>query len=390
MLFIAGLLFRTKVNITIGLSAIQVALILALGAALIRQLYFNSKFQFKNYTKVFLGSTLMICLMMFPRYFYLREEGSIWWAPVVLEIIVAHCIIYIQMAVEYYTWDEKRTKWQKELIFRKEYESNDVSESKLRFTINSSMAVNPDIKIDYDNKDKSDKSMKVGASFYTAAYFGLMKANKQKFKLKDDDQFDLLYRAGFIFLIQLSFNLVLYFYSGLKPTFVRDTEINVALFFTVLILHLVCLPTARDGMTMMKYALVHHEEFNHPWAAFILGMMAFFTILVAEIVNIVNCQAKKTVVDAIAGFIGFKCIIDLPAIYMNSHEDLPIKGAIGKLTVTRSRRAQRQKVKGDGLLNFIFVCCNVFYKSVFFYFFPFATIVWPMVKSLEGNISMIN
>lgn len=86
--------------------------------------------------------------MMFPRYFYLREEGSIWWAPIVLEIIVAHCIIYIQMAVEYYTWDEKRTKWQKELIFKKEYESTDISESKLIFTINSSMAVNPDTKVE--------------------------------------------------------------------------------------------------------------------------------------------------------------------------------------------------------------------------------------------------
>jgi len=218
----------------------------------------------------------------------------------------------------------------------------------------------------------------------------MMKSNKQKFKLKDDDQFDLLYRAGFIFLIQLSFNTVLYYYSGLKPKFVRDTEVNVSLFFTVLILHLICLPHCRDGIAMMKYAFVHHEEFNHPWAAFLMGFIAFATVLVAEIVNIVNSQAKKTAVDAIAGFIGFKCIIDLPTIYMNSHEDLPIKAAVGKLTMTRSRRAERPRVKYDGLLNFIFVTCNVFYKSVFFYFFPFATIVWPMYKSLEGNIYLFN
>jgi len=49
--------------------------------------------------------------MMIPRYFYLRSEGSVWWAPIVLEIIVAHIVMFVQMAIEFYTWDEKRTKW---------------------------------------------------------------------------------------------------------------------------------------------------------------------------------------------------------------------------------------------------------------------------------------
>ena len=117
MLFFAGIAFRTNKSITIGLSATQTSVILILGAALIRQLYFNSKFQFKEYTKVFLGSLLVVCLMMIPRYFYLREQGSIWWAPIVLEIIVSHLIIFVQMGVEFYTWNEKKTKWQKELMF---------------------------------------------------------------------------------------------------------------------------------------------------------------------------------------------------------------------------------------------------------------------------------
>lgn len=128
MLFFAGIAFRTNKSITIGLSATQTSVILILGAALIRQLYFNSKFQFKEYTKVFLGSLLVVCLMMIPRYFYLREQGSIWWAPIVLEIIVSHLIIFVQMGVEFYTWNEKKTKWQKELMFKQQYESTDYTE----------------------------------------------------------------------------------------------------------------------------------------------------------------------------------------------------------------------------------------------------------------------
>jgi hypothetical protein len=94
-LFLCGLAFRTNTSYAIGLSASQVAIIILLGAFCIRQLYFNSKFQFKEYTKVFLGSLLLVCLMMIPRYFYLRNEGSVWWAPVVLEIIVAHLVMFV-------------------------------------------------------------------------------------------------------------------------------------------------------------------------------------------------------------------------------------------------------------------------------------------------------
>ena len=120
-LYLCGLLFRRNKDRVIGLSAIQTALVLALGAALIRQIYFNSKFQFKNYTKVCIGSLYAVCLMLLPRYFYLRNEGSIWWAPIVLEIIVAHCILAVQMGVEYFTWNEKKTKWLKEYRTITEY-----------------------------------------------------------------------------------------------------------------------------------------------------------------------------------------------------------------------------------------------------------------------------
>jgi len=116
-LYICGLAFRTTSSYAIGLSASQTGIIVLLGLACIRQLYFNSKFQFKEYTKVFLGSLFLVCLMMIPRYFYLREQGSVWWAPVVLEIIVAHMVMFVQMGIEYYTWEEKRTKWAQELIF---------------------------------------------------------------------------------------------------------------------------------------------------------------------------------------------------------------------------------------------------------------------------------
>lgn len=143
-----------------------------------------------------------------------------------------------------------------------------------------------------------------------------MKSNKPKYKLLEENQVDLYKRACFIYGIQILFNFVLYKYSGIKFNFIRSTEINFALFFTVLLLHLTCLPTARDGIAMMKYALLHPDEFSHPVSAFFLGFFSSTSMLAAEIVNINASQNKKTVSDAIAGFIGFKIIIDLPTLYL--------------------------------------------------------------------------
>ena len=207
----------------------------------------------------------------------------------------------------------------------------------------------------------TNKELKLAASYYTSTFYALMKKNKKDLKLKESDQADLVYRSYFIFCIQSMFNLVLFMYSGMRFNFIRDAEINVALFFTVLLLHLTCLPSARDGIAMMKYVLVHNDEFSHPITAFALGLISFATMFSAEVVNISAAQNKKSVDIAIAGFIGFKLIIDLPKNYMESMEEIAPKGLVGKLSLKRSSRAaDRPQMHADWLFSSIFVCFNVF------------------------------
>jgi hypothetical protein len=96
-------------------------------------------------------------------------------------------------------------------------------------------------------------------------------------------------------------------------------------------------------------------------------------------------------VEAITGFIGYKAIVDIPMMYLNSFEDLPIK-AVGSVTLKRSRQKQseseRPLIQGNWLFSPLFRLCNIFYKTLFFYFFPLATILMPMLKSLDGNIKI--
>merc|ERR1711908_90488 len=175
----------------------------------------------------------------------------------------------------------------------------------------------------FNSDDKNKKVNKLSASFFTATYFALMKKNKSEYAMKEADQVELFWKSCFIYAIQILFSYVIYMYAGFQPTVQRDPELHVVLFFTVLILHFTCMPVARDGLNMMKYALLHHDEFNYPISAFTLGFFNFSEMIFAEVVNIQNSQTKKKVADAVASFIGFKLIIDLPTVYMGGLEDFP-------------------------------------------------------------------
>lgn len=241
-----------------------------------------------------------------------------------------------------------------------------------------------------DQSIKGKEEVKIAATFYSAAYFAQLKTVKDNNRLKQSYQVELFWRATFTYLIQIMFCVVLAIYSDLKVIIHKPTEVHVTLFFTVLLLHLTCLPAARDGLAMMKYALLHADEFNSPLNAFALGFYAFSSMLTAELVNVYSSQSKKNVGDAISGFIGFKCVVDLPNIYMNSYEDFPMKSQVGKLNFKRGRYADRSSIiDANWFINPLYSLIYTFYKSVFFYFFPFAASFIPFLRSLEGNVKAV-
>lgn len=133
-LYCAGLAFRTNEDKSLGLSASQVATILLCGACLLKTLYFNQQFEIGTVHKVFLGGMLLITFMLIPRYQYLRQNKFPWFGPVVLQIIVAHFMVFVQLAIDYFTFRSKVTEWKFDVMFQQQYESNkeDVSETMLR------------------------------------------------------------------------------------------------------------------------------------------------------------------------------------------------------------------------------------------------------------------
>ena len=71
---------------------------------------------------------------------------------------------------------------------------------------------------------------------------------------------------------------------------------------------------------------------------------------------------------------------------MNSLEEFEIKGAVGKLEFKKSRKSIRYlPLRGWTFFNTVYVLANLFYKSIFFYFFPFGASFIPFLKSLGNN-----
>jgi len=100
-LSILTLAFAPSNDIDITWSAAGVFTQHLLGAYLIRQLYFNSKIQFKMKTKVVLGLTVAINCMLIFQYIELKKLGSNWWSSIVLRGIITYFIIFFQMFLEY-------------------------------------------------------------------------------------------------------------------------------------------------------------------------------------------------------------------------------------------------------------------------------------------------
>jgi len=78
---------------------------------LLRQVYFNSEFEIKSYLKVLLGAILVLNCFLIKLYVDLENQDSIWWAPVLLQDIVLHFYIFLQLAIEWANWGQREQQW---------------------------------------------------------------------------------------------------------------------------------------------------------------------------------------------------------------------------------------------------------------------------------------
>ena len=405
VLCVLALKFRQNVNLDIKWSVIEVFTKHLLGAFLIRQLYFNSKFQFKNNTKVALGLSVIVNFLLIFRYMTLKKENSIWWGPIVLQDIVLYSLIFAQMFQEYMTWSQKQLKWRQDLMFDQMYRKGDNSEGHIRTNIESiivqieeegldlddSAKIKEKLPLDESMSVKKSKTMAIKGTTYSLSYFAFMKDNKKKHNMTESDQFDIFWKAMFILAIQIFFIACILEHSKVKFELYNNVPLQFALIFTTLLLHAGQLDGARSGLYMMKYALCHPEKFTHPHLAFGLGFIQITTVFFTEFLNIAKASQRKNANELIVGYVGFSTIMNVPNIYFGSLNHIPVKGDVGKVTATKGRkdlRSDEEKMMGQGVFNFIYVMNKWFYNTYYFYFFTFSVIALPFTQILYTKETM--
>lgn len=233
---------------------------------------------------------------------------------------------------------------------------------------------------------KPAKELKLTANMYTVSYCAFMKKNKEKYRLKANDQIDIYYRAIFMFMIQMTFIFTVLFFEKFDITYKNSTPVNLCLFFTVLILHWQCLPEARNGIYMMKYALCNPDEFTQPVTVFFLGLIQVSAVWLTEVCNLLKSMDQKKPDQVIVRFVGFGLILNVPKLLIGSLESFDIKGSVGKLKLERSRKqvaadpATKARLPLSWLLNLIYCLYKWFFSSLYHYFFPFVVIFAPLLK----------
>ena len=129
-----------KSMVDIKFSVIEMFVKHLMGAFLIRQLYFNSKFQFKINTKVVLVLCVIVNCLLLLRYLDLVNKNSKWWASFLLIDITTYFVIFVQMLIEWRTWGSKIIKWRADLAFDEKFrkrQEEDGSETHIRMNIDT-------------------------------------------------------------------------------------------------------------------------------------------------------------------------------------------------------------------------------------------------------------
>jgi hypothetical protein len=77
----------------------------------LRQVYFNSKFEIKSYIKLIMAIIFVLNCFMIKLFFDLEDDHSTWWAPIMLHDIILHFYVFFQIAMESSQWEKLKAEY---------------------------------------------------------------------------------------------------------------------------------------------------------------------------------------------------------------------------------------------------------------------------------------
>ena len=411
MLTILSLVMRTrnheKIQWVIGVLFAR----FLLEVFVMRAVYFSSTFEIKSYVRVIMVIVFVLNCFLLKMFMNLEEEFTVWWGQILLQDVIIHFYIFLQIMYEWANWDTQLLEWQKEIAFNEQLKQQDYNCDEKQVRLNIELLASPltvsqqkaakenyaagaTVNASNDNNDdavmdqsyKPLKNLKLASNIYTVSYCCFLKSNRTKLRLKTSDQVDVFYRALFMFTIQGSFMVNIVMHEKFDFGFQNDVLINFCMLFSVLLLHWSSLSDVRSGIYMMKYAICCPDEFDQPVTAFLLGLVQTSTVIFLQCCNLVKNLQQKSATGVMFKFASFGLIAGIPKMLAGSMETFEASKSVGTLKLTRSRKRiqklgnEDQKIVCGWLFNPIYSIYKWFFVSVYYYFFPFVVIFLPLFK----------
>lgn len=105
--------------------------------------------------------------------------------------------------------------------------------------------------------------------------------------------------------------MICVFFAGEKTNVTTGTlDLIMARFVCVIVLHMTMFSESHQGLNIMKYAVNHKSEFEHPKTVWLIGFMQFSMVIIVEVVNMLVISGSNTIVNIVMNFISLAVISD--------------------------------------------------------------------------------
>ena len=150
---------------------------------------------------------------------------------------------------------------------------------------------------------------------------------KKKYRIMAEEQVSYYFESLFLVTIQVIFCLVVLMGGSIEMKFTNDFKINLAQYFTTLVLHYSCIAIIRNGIQMCKFVVYHSEEFENPLAAFSLGLLVIFGNVLCAVTNGLKSLSYTKMDEIVSKFVAFKILIQIADFYNRARHNVPVKDA---------------------------------------------------------------
>ena len=111
----------------------------------------------------------------------------------------------------------------------------------------------------------------------------------------------------------------------------------IARFMASMMMHINVEMDVRAGLSMMKYAVNHHEDFTSVYPAFLIALLLTIIDFLVEINVMVILSSMNGILDVVMKYVSLAVISKIPANYFNSLSQHKFQITGHKLKITKFR-----------------------------------------------------